>query len=176
MNTRIITSRKEKMKLFKKRFDVFVLKDQDAPGYLYPDGYLVDKCDTKGLHVGCFEGKNLLGFLTVILKKNCEKLPIEMRHEIVADYSSAEIMRLVISDEFVSKKELAKRGKILQNLLGMVEKIVKDQQLKTLYLVTTREAQSMYERIGFIQIGTYKMYENISYECPMRMELKTVKI
>ena len=46
--------------------------------------------------------------------------------------------------------------------------------MKRLFLVTTKEAYNIYVKIGFRQIGPYRLYKNISNECPMSLEISEV--
>ena len=79
-------------------------------------------------------------------------------------------MRLIILDELNIKD----RGRVLGLLLAEVEKIVLELSLTKLYLVTTAEAQKIYQRIGFEQIGPYKLYKGVSNECPMALEIENI--
>ena len=164
---------KEKNEIFRYRYQIFVERDKDAPKRLYPDGLLKDSCDEDAIHVGCYEtaDNSLLGFLTVVIKKNLEFiLPIERQHNICVEPNSAEIMRLIISD----KVDLKLRALVLNGLLQEVGNIVQENNLKRLYLVTTESAKKIYSKVGFKQIGPYKLYMGISNECPMCLDVNEV--
>lgn len=172
----VIQTERGKEEIYRVRYRVFVVEDKDAPPELYPNGIMKDECDDYGIHIGCFENGSLLGFLTIIFKKNDLKLPIEMQHDLQVEENSIEIMRLVISRDKVPVLNYGKRAKILEQLLKRVKEVVENHRVRYLYLVSTKNAKHLYERIGFSQIGEFRTYFNISDECPMKLDLQNIKI
>ena len=146
--------------IYRERYKIFVERDRDAPAELYKNGLLKDDCDDYALHIACYSTENskLVGFLTVVPRASLNGvLPVEEQHGVLSEDNSAEIMRLIILDE-----------------LNIKEKIVLELSLTKLYLVTTAEAQKIYQRIGFEQIGPYKLYKGVSNECPMALEIENI--
>ena len=159
--------------IYRERYKIFVERDRDAPAELYKNGLLKDDCDDYALHIACYNTENskLVGFLTVVPRASLNGvLPVEEQHDVLSEDNSAEIMRLIILDELNIKD----RGRVLGLLLAEVEKIVLELSLTKLYLVTTAEAQKIYQRIGFEQIGPYKLYKGVSNECPMALEIENI--
>lgn len=171
LSAKLVTSNEELEELFRIRYRVFVVEDKDAPAQFYPDGIMKDECDIKAFHVGCYEDGGLIAFLTVVLKEVEGKLPIEKQHGFLSEKKSAEVMRLIIDRKKISTADIGKRAKIINLMLKEVKKIVLEHNLETLYLVSTENAFALYKRIGFKQIGPYKLYENVSYECPMKLDV-----
>ena len=164
--TRRVTNEKELEKIFRERYRIFVERDKDAPIELYPNGIMKDKCDDDAIHIACYDSLNasLLGFLSVVLKLEDKiKLPIEEQHDLFIEIGTAEIMRLII----IENKNIKLKGHILNGLLKEIGNVVREYNLKRLFLVTTKEAYNIYVKIGFRQIGPYRLYKNISNECPM---------
>lgn len=176
LKVKVIKDPVELNELFKYRYQTFVLEDKDAPRHLYQNGLLKDKCDEKAYHVGCYDDENLVGFLTIVIKDIEGILPFEEQHHISAVNSSAEVMRLIILKSKVDRNDIGGRGEIMRLLLREVEKIITIQSVSTLYLVSTKGALNLYKRMGFKQIGDFKLYENISYECPMMMSIENFRI
>lgn len=168
-----VTNQLEQEEIYRQRYKIFVERDKDAPKELYPNGLLKDAIDNDAIHIGCYEEEDgrLLGFLTIVLKKDLDTiLPIEEQHCLNLDLNVAEVMRLVICENL----DISIRGKVLGLLLKKVDEIAKENRLNFLYLVTTKSAEKIYTRLGFKKIGPYKLYKNISNECPMRVDLKEI--
>ncbi|HBB28850.1 MAG TPA: hypothetical protein DC000_06340 [Clostridiales bacterium] len=170
LSTKLVTSSEELEELFRIRYRIFVVEDKDAPAQFYPDGIMKDECDKKAFHIGCYEDGGLIAFLSIVLKEVESTLPIEKQHGFLAEKKSAEVMRLIIDRNKISATDMGKRAKIINLLLKEIKKIVLDHNLEILYLVSTENAFALYKRIGFEQVGPYKLYENVSYECPMKLK------
>ncbi len=72
-----LTTEDELNEMYKIRYKTFVLEDKNAPDYLYENNIMMDECDKRGMHIGCYWDSHLLGFLTVIIKNIEGVLPIE---------------------------------------------------------------------------------------------------
>ena len=171
--TRRVTNKKELEEIFRERYRIFVERDRDAPIELYPDGIMKDECDDNAIHIACYDSLNasLLGFLSVVLKLEEKiKLPIEEQHDLFIESGSAEVMGLII----IENPNVRLKGHILNSLLKEIGNVVREYNLKRLFLVTTKEAYNIYVKIGFRQIGPYRLYKNISNECPMSLEISEV--
>ncbi|WP_413521746.1 hypothetical protein [Brochothrix thermosphacta] len=119
ITSRIIISSQEKVELYRVRYEIFVVRDKNAPRYLYKNRMLKDKIDDDGIHIGCFEKEMLVGFLTVILKKQENYfLPIERQPNLSVPKKSAEIMRLIIRDN----RDIGIRAQVMRLLLIHVKK------------------------------------------------------
>lgn len=176
MKTEIVTDPKKLESVFRIRFEIFAVRDKEAPPALYPDGLLKDSIDDTAVHLGCYEDGELLGFLSVVIKRISSHLPIEQQHNITCEPDSAEIMRLVIDEKKISPNDIAKRGRILELLFRDVGNICIKNNVSFLYLVSTKKVEKLYKRLGFEKIGDYRLYKNISLECPMKLSIENVRL
>lgn len=85
----------------------------------------------------------------------------------------AEVMRMVIVENHKTKG-LGIKAKVLGELLELIKEIAIERSITHLYLQSTEESQQIYERIGFKQIGRYRMFEGVSNECPMILNIKNI--
>ncbi|MSN98943.1 hypothetical protein BHT95_01670 [Bacillus paralicheniformis] len=161
--------------LFKQRYKTFVIDQKAAPAKLYKDNLMKDDFDDKAIHLGAYVNGILLGSLSVVIKNQDEGLLfIEKCHNIqVKVGQSAEVMRLIISNNSLTKNFINK-NRILKKLLQEVKRIIITHNIQEVYLQTTKSAEKIYKRIGFKQIGPYRLYEGISNEAPMMLKIHDV--
>ena len=176
MNIMKITDQKQLNLIYEMRYKVFFEPEKDAPKSLYPDGLVKTEVDDQAIHLGCFEGETLLGFLSIVLKATTGHLPIEKQFGIVSEENSAEIMFLLIIDENIKGKAPSKKGEILKSLLVATSKILESNNTSFIYLISIKSSQRIYEKIGFSKIGDYELYENFSWQCPMKLDPNDVRL
>ncbi|MFE3575515.1 GNAT family N-acyltransferase [Lysinibacillus sp. NPDC059133] len=175
IESRLIQDPNQLKEYFELRYKIFVEEQNAAPKEFYPDGQLKDDFDDEGLHIGCFLRDRLVGTMSLIVKKN-DLLMIERVHNLKSDsnYKYAEAMRFIIVDDHETNK-FGIKGKILFEILKKLRETLVELKITHVYLQSSEEGKSIYERIGFEQIGDFKMYEGISNECPMLLEVNKAK-
>jgi hypothetical protein len=52
--------------------------------------------------------------------------------------------------------------------------IIISEKITHLLLQSREKSKKMYERIGFLQVGDYKLYRGTSYQCPMKLDVMQV--
>ncbi|WP_053073933.1 hypothetical protein [Bacillus sp. LL01] len=162
----------EKLKEFYElRYQTFVVDQGAAPRSFYPDQQLKDDFDKDGIHIGCYLDERLVGTLSLILKKD-DLLMIEKVHGLESDDTNkyAEAMRFIIVEDEVTKK-LSVKGTIVAKILKELDKAIMEHEITHVYVQSSEKGQKLYENIGFEVIGDYKMYEGISNECPMLLDI-----
>ncbi|WP_420826557.1 N-acyl amino acid synthase FeeM domain-containing protein [Sporosarcina limicola] len=168
----IVVKDKEKLnEIYKLRYDTFVVEQQSAPISFYPNGLLKDDIDSDGFHIGCYLNEELVGCITLIKKEN-KPLMAERIHQLRSFPNNiyAEVMRLIIVEN-PEVNNFGVKAKVLGELLERIKEIVVQEQITHIYLQSTKSSQKIYESLGFEQIGSYKMYEGISNECPMLLDI-----
>lgn len=161
--------------LFKQRYKTFVIDQKAAPAKLYKDQLMKDDFDDKAIHLGAYVDGMLLGSVSVVIKKQDQGLLfIEKCHNIQLKVGeSAEVMRLIIPNNSVTNSFINK-NRILKKLLQAVKRIIITHNIQEVYLQTTKSAEKIYKKIGFEQIGPYRLYKGISDEAPMMLKIHNV--
>lgn len=172
---KILDSEKEKSELYSARYKIFVEQEKTVSAENYKNGLLKDKVDDKAYHIGCYEGVVLVGFMSLIVKKGDELLEVEQTHNLQSknDEKYAEVMRLVVMDTPYSDT-VSIKGKVMNLLFDKVKEIVISEKITHLLLQSRQKSKKMYERIGFTQVGEYKLYRGKSYQCPMKLDVMKV--
>lgn len=175
LNTRILKSTDELHDFYRFRYETFVVEQNAAPASLYTDGLLKDDFDNSAYHIGCFIDDELVGCISLVEKNDNCTLMVEKCHDVLLDgnHSYGEVMRLIIR-KTSNTSTFGIKARIIGSLFGKIQELVVNKGLTHLFLQSTVSAQKMYERLGFKQIGEYKVYKGISNECPMLLEIEDI--
>ncbi|MGG4268300.1 N-acyl amino acid synthase FeeM domain-containing protein [Peribacillus simplex] len=175
LKAKILESEREKSELYSVRYKVFVENEKTVPAEEYPNGLLKDKCDEHAYHIGCYEDDVLVGFFSLIVKIKDELLEVEQTHNLVSkhDEKCAEVMRLVVLDTPYTNS-ISLKGNVLNLLFDRLKDIIISEEITHLLLQSREKSKKMYERIGFLQVGDYKLYRGTSYQCPMKLDVMQV--
>ena len=177
MKTMQITDKSQLNYLYEMRYKVFIEREKDAPKELFSDGLIKEEIDDHAVHIGCFEGETLLGFVSLAFKEKTGYLPVERQFGILCEKYSAEIMYLMIIAESIKERAFVKRGRVLKSLLSATKEVSESNNTKFIYLVSLKSTQKLYEKLGFSQIGEYQpYYKNFSLECPMKLLAEDVRL
>lgn len=85
----------------------------------------------------------------------------------------AEVMRLVVLETSFTKT-ISMKGKVMNLLFDTVKDIIISENITHLLLQSREKSKKMYEKIGFKQIGDFKLYREKSYQCPMKLDVMKV--
>lgn len=176
VEAKIIKDHERLKEFYKLRYDVFVAEQRAAPESFYSDGQLKDAFDDEGIHIGCYLNNRLVGTLSLIIKKD-DLLMVEKVHSLKSDTANkyAEAMRLIIVDGADTKK-MSIKAVILSKMLTIMKEVIASHEITHVYLQSSEKGKKIYEHMGFEQIGEFKMYEGISNECPMILDVEKFKI
>ncbi|MFC0561406.1 GNAT family N-acetyltransferase [Halalkalibacter alkalisediminis] len=172
----VVINDKEKLsEFYRLRYDVFVVEQGTAPISFYPDKELKDDFDEKGIHIGCYLDQELVGTISLINKEKHEPLMIEKVHHLESDMTKnyAEAMRFIVVENARTKK-FGVKGLIVSKLLSKLYEVLQHHKIDYVYVQSCESVQKLYESIGFKQIGEYQMYEGISNECPMLLDMNAI--
>ncbi|MFB5584996.1 MULTISPECIES: GNAT family N-acetyltransferase [Bacillus cereus group] len=175
LKVKILESEKEKNELYSIRYKTFVEKEKTIPAENYENGLLKDAYDEYAYHLGCYEGDILVGFFSLVVKRGNELLEVEKTHNLMPKKGEkyAEVLRLVVLDTPYTKT-VSLKGKVLELLFNKVKDVIITEKITHLLLQSRSTAKKMYERIGFSQVGDYKLYRGKSYQCPMKLDVMKV--
>ena len=81
-------------------------------------------------------------------------------------------MRLVVLETSFTKT-ISMKGKVMNLLFDTVKDIIISENITHL-LLQSREKSKNVRKIGFKQIGDYKLYREKSYQCPMKLDVMKV--
>ena len=175
LEARILESEREKNELYSIRYKIFVEQEKTVPANEYENGLLKDECDEQAYHFGCYEDNTLVGFFSLILKKEDELLEVEQTHNLlpINGEKCAEVMRLVVLDTPYTEN-VSEKGRVINLLFAKLKEIIISEKITHLLLQSREKSKKMYERIGFLQIGDFKLYRGKSYQCPMKLDVMKV--
>lgn len=176
VEAKLITDVDKLKEFYQLRYKVFVEEQNAAPKSFYKDGLLKDNFDDEGLHIGCYLNDKLVGAISIIVKKK-DLLMVERVHNLKSDAGNryAEAMRFIIVDQPDTKK-FSIKGKIVFEILKVMKEVFQSHEITHVYLQSSEKGQAIYEKMGFEQVGEYKMYEGISNECPMLLVVENFKL
>jgi len=171
----VINDKEQLLEFYRLRYDVFVVEQRAAPISLYPDKQLKDEFDEKGIHIGCYLNHKLVGTISLINKEEHELLFIEKVHHLESDITKkyAEAMRFIVVENAITKK-FGVKGIIVSKLLKKLYEVLQHHKIDYVYVQSSESVQKLYESIGFKQIGEYQLYEGISNECPMLLDMNAI--
>ncbi|WP_169871217.1 N-acyl amino acid synthase FeeM domain-containing protein [Shouchella patagoniensis] len=171
----VINDKERLSEFYRLRYDVFVVEQGAAPTSFYPDKELKDDFDEQGIHIGCYMNDELVGTISFIHKEQHEALMVEKVHHLKSDSSKnyAEVMRFIVVENAKTKK-FGVKGLIVNKLLGKLYEVLQQYKIDYVYVQSCESVQTLYESIGFKQIGEYQLYEGISNECPMVLDMKAI--
>ncbi|MFB0637639.1 GNAT family N-acetyltransferase [Bacillus amyloliquefaciens] len=175
LKVKILETEEEKKELYATRYKIFVEQEKSVPAENYKDGLLKDHSDDHAYQIGCYEGNLLVGFMTLIVKKDDELLEVEQTHNLIPQENEkyAEVMRLVVLETSFTKT-ISMKGKVMNLLFETVKDIIISENITHLLLQSREKSKKMYEKIGFKQIGDFRLYREKSYQCPMKLDVMKV--
>ncbi|MBY8914112.1 GNAT family N-acetyltransferase [Bacillus sp. YC2] len=175
LEVKILETEEEKNELYSVRYKIFVDQEKSVPAENYKDGLLKDQSDEHAYQIGCYDGHLLVGFMTLIVKQEDELLEVEQTHNLVPKNGEncAEVMRLVVLETPLTST-ISMKGKVMNLLFDKVKDIIISEKITHLLLQSREKSKKMYEKIGFTQIGDFKLYKGKSYQCPMKLDVMKV--
>ncbi|MDR1066356.1 MAG: hypothetical protein LBL35_02825 [Clostridiales bacterium] len=177
MEVKQVTNEDQLKYFYQMRYKVFIEGQKNAPKDLFPDGLFKDDEDDYAFHLGCYEGATLLGGVSVVIKNTPEAINRKFNEverepfNIVCEKESAAIKILMVIDENVGN-DIFIRGRVLENLFVAVNELIVAHNVKYSYLIAVENTKGLYEKIGYTQIGDFRLYKGMFWTCPMKLTIE----